>query len=255
MLLVDAFNVLHVTGVLPPDLAGLDLGALAALIGRSRFASIEARLICDGPTKPLWDNHAHDQPIPQSVQVCFAGPGKDADSLIEKLIRDNTAPRRLLIVSTDNRIRTAARRRRSRWLSSEAFLRILAVDHTRPRPRNPPSSQASPHLLPSSETLPEADIQHWWDEFAIEEAGLADIPAAHPPKPDPPADPDPAADADANPTDSSPTKPAIDSSCPNKNDIDNDNDNDDPIIRQALEEWPDRLDPEDLDMRRWLKDE
>ena len=36
-LLIDAYNVLHVVGVLPPDLAGIDLEELAILIAKSRF--------------------------------------------------------------------------------------------------------------------------------------------------------------------------------------------------------------------------
>ena len=44
-LLVDAYNVLHVVGVLPPDLAGIDLEELAILITNSRFRGEEAVLV------------------------------------------------------------------------------------------------------------------------------------------------------------------------------------------------------------------
>ena len=50
--LVDAYNVLHVVGVLPPELAGIDLEELAALLEGSRFGREEVLLICDGIPKP-----------------------------------------------------------------------------------------------------------------------------------------------------------------------------------------------------------
>ena len=44
----DAYNVLHVTGILPPEIAGPDLPALARLVARSRYTDRACWLVCDG---------------------------------------------------------------------------------------------------------------------------------------------------------------------------------------------------------------
>jgi hypothetical protein len=55
-------------------------------------------------------------------QVRFAHDYPDADTLIEELIRREIAPKRLVVVSTDQRLRTAAQRRKARSIRSEEFL-------------------------------------------------------------------------------------------------------------------------------------
>jgi predicted RNA-binding protein with PIN domain len=42
----------------------------------------------------------------------FSGDRSDADSCIERIIEENTAPKRLVVVSSDRRLRTAAVRRK-----------------------------------------------------------------------------------------------------------------------------------------------
>ncbi|MCP4796796.1 MAG: NYN domain-containing protein, partial [Phycisphaeraceae bacterium] len=111
-LLVDAYNVLHVVGVLPPDLAGIDLEELAILISRSRFRGEEAVLVCDGVPKP------HQVDETGRVHVRFAGAGVTADDLILRLVRGSSAPRRLTVVTSDREIAVNARRRRAGVISS-----------------------------------------------------------------------------------------------------------------------------------------
>jgi hypothetical protein len=79
MLLIDAFNVLHVTGVLPPHLAGLDVQGLVRLIGISRYARRKLLLVCDGaPPRQHAARAAHsDDP-----RIIYAGTRLKADDLI-----------------------------------------------------------------------------------------------------------------------------------------------------------------------------
>ena len=130
MLVVDVYNVLHVTGVLPPEIAGPDAPALARLVARSRYRGRGAVLVCDGTPKP---GERGDPDWGGGIRLVHAGRGRDADGLIERLISEHTAPRRLLVVSDDRRLRTAARRRRAGWLGSAAFLGHLAEDATSSR--------------------------------------------------------------------------------------------------------------------------
>ncbi|MEM7227607.1 MAG: NYN domain-containing protein [Planctomycetota bacterium] len=166
-LIVDTYNVLHVTGVLPPGLAGIDPPDLARLIQTSRFRHDEALLICDGVPKP-------DAPPGRDGQVItrYAGPGVTADEMIAKLVNDDSAPRRLIVVSSDNEVLRAARRRRCKTLTSEEFLRQLAddahLDDATSRPSTPPSH------------VPSEDVSRWQKEFGVDDLESL-LPAALPP--------------------------------------------------------------------------
>jgi predicted RNA-binding protein with PIN domain len=238
-LLVDAYNALHVTGVLPPELAGPDLRDLARMIARSRFAGRSAWLVCDGaPPGSRGSGGLIRQDVPgvEGVEIAFAGPGRDADSAIERLIERDSAPKRLLVVSSDRRIIAAARRRRCAALTSDAFLHRLAEDHA----AGPSPGSIYPEFA-LDVPLDPVETKRWRDRLGL--AGV-DLPAA----PDPlkntrprnagqrPAPAEPGAPSSAGPA--SPGKPPPPPP--------------DPLIEEALREWDGRLDPEDLDMRRWL---
>jgi predicted RNA-binding protein with PIN domain len=225
MLLVDTYNVLHITGVLSPDLAGLDAGDLAALIGTSRYADRTVKLICDG-------GRPGESPHQAGIEFVFAGPGREADELIERIIRTNSAPKRLLVVSSDRRVIAAARRRRAAILSSERFLAQLALDRERPRRSRLP---AFVHEIP----LDRYSVASWMREFGLDAGDLERTHArpSGPRKPD--ADtfnqPPPGSDA---PAVEPPTSPSADAP--------------DPVLRDAQREWPGQIGPDDLDMRTWL---
>ncbi|MFW5653144.1 MAG: hypothetical protein ACOC0P_03785 [Planctomycetota bacterium] len=224
-LLIDVYNVLHTTGILPPDLAGIGLADLKRLIAISRYRSEQCRLVCDGVAPvtsdlsgahaPLrraagapsdragsfesdeyrvvyesrsdgsrskrrrwqpdhsavgrsqtssdaragWDAAPHDQTKDHlhtrgkrkrnrdehhitrdrdgvfyvddrfpHLQVTWSGSGVEADTVIERLIRNSSAPRLLTVVSSDRRIIRAAKKRRSRPLTSDQFLMQLVAD-------------------------------------------------------------------------------------------------------------------------------
>ena len=125
-LLIDAWNVLHQTGVLPPDLAGVGLQGLGVLIHRSRWAREQITLVCDGtPSGPHMG-------LGTGIRAVFSGHDREADDLIEGLIAASTAPRRLIVVSSDRRIKAAARKRGCTVLTSQAFLERLVHDAERP---------------------------------------------------------------------------------------------------------------------------
>ena len=57
----------------------------------------------------------------ERLEVYFSGPEKEADEFIEMKIADNTAPKRLVVVSTDNRIRSAAQKRKAASVRCDLF--------------------------------------------------------------------------------------------------------------------------------------
>ena len=133
-LLVDTWNVLHQTGVLPPDLAGVGLKGLGQLIQRSRWGSAGVVLVCDGtPSGPHMG-------LPVGIRAVFSGHDREADEVIEGYIAASSAPRRLTVVSSDRRIRTAARKRSCSVLTAELFLERLVYDaegRRKPQPTRP----------------------------------------------------------------------------------------------------------------------
>jgi uncharacterized protein YegJ (DUF2314 family) len=159
-ILVDAYNVLHVVGVLPPELAGIDVPGLADLIATSRYRGRAVLLVCDGRPAP----GARDRI--GRVAVAYAGPSFAADDVIAAMIARSPAPRRLTVVSSDRAIARAARRRRCRVLASPRFLAQLARDrraagrarrHAPPPERNLLRTAARPQDALPPEILAEAE--------------------------------------------------------------------------------------------------
>jgi predicted RNA-binding protein with PIN domain len=77
------------------------------------------------------------------IQVRYSGPDETADDVLMRLIRDDSAPRRLLVVSSDRQIARAARRRRAESIRSDGFWGRVQRDLSRPRtqPAEPPEKR------------------------------------------------------------------------------------------------------------------
>lgn len=119
-LLIDGYNVLFTD--MPVNLAGLDEIALCVLLSRSVWADGPITVVYDGQVKP----HGPARSPVESVNLVYSGAGRSADELIISAIDADTAPRRLLVVSTDRQIQKAARRRRCQVMDSKAFVHHLA---------------------------------------------------------------------------------------------------------------------------------
>lgn len=148
--LIDCYNVLHAGK--PPALAGLDTAGLCAALGRSPWAKEGVTVVCDGAPHALG---LSESPV-EDVELVYAGP-RSADAEIIARIDACTAPRRLIVVSSDHEIRRAARRRRARSWTSEDFLHRLAGAMGRPPQRGKPTD---PHLGPES-------VRAWLDAFGL----------------------------------------------------------------------------------------
>jgi len=154
-LIVDTYNVLHVVGILPPEMAGIDTRELIDLLRSSRYAHKKSTLVCDGIP------HEH---APQGrfgpIIVKYAGSNRLADDVIASLVADSSVPRRLIVISSDREIIRAARRRRCKCLSSEEFLRQLLHDAQR--------DQAAPTFERPSGNLSEDEVRDWASEFGLD---------------------------------------------------------------------------------------
>ena len=154
-IILDAYNVLFATHVLPDRYASVTAPQLGALIEHAGMTRGTIYVVCDGSKKPdEWLDPASVQ-----VEVIYAGPKTDADSVIERLIEDSAATKDLIVVSNDHRIQRAARRHRAVSIGSESFLHKLA-DALRAKHTGPPA--------PEKPTGP-VDTAAWMEKFGVGE--------------------------------------------------------------------------------------
>jgi hypothetical protein len=228
MLIIDAYNVLNVQGVLPPHLAAPDLLDLVRLLTTSRYRTEPIILVCDGH---LARHRTHaalaasGQPTALTflgVRLIFSGPGQEADDVIESLLRHHQGSSSLVLVSSDKRLKRSARKWGARPLDSADFLFQLAHDHDRPTtPGQPAFTQQTP--------LSRADLTFWMRHF-----GLGD-PVLHPAPPPPPPE------TPAAPPAPKPNAPTAQSRPPS-----------DPTLLPLIRESGLSIDLAELDMNLWL---
>ena len=273
MLLVDAYNVLHTTGVLPPELAGPEVPDLVRLIAHSRYADREVTLVCDGVgTKDRGVKFG-------DARVLFSGKHHEADDLIERLIARYAKGRSLTVVSSDRRLHRAARKHRAEGMASADFLRHLAEDHRRVKVRDRTGGWAPRAAVP----LDPYSVRQWMTEFGYEPVEDEPTPKAKESDPaagrlerarakakrdvesktraKPGAKPGAAsafgerlglpAVPEATPEKPKAPEPVVpdqaESAPPSVIEIDDE-------LRAALEEWRDIVRLDDLDMTRWIDD-
>jgi hypothetical protein len=96
----------------------------------------------------------------RALDVCFAGTGSDADTVIESKLHACPQPRRMVVVSDDRRLRGAARSYRARSLRCLDFWpRVVAFKTRRPGPSEPAGKR---HGLSDRET------REWMESFGLE---------------------------------------------------------------------------------------
>ena len=139
--IIDGYNVMYAAGMarlkaVPGELERRRNQFLRYVAGRlSEKERERTTVVFDASDAPSFvTRHA----TVDGIEVLFARPGGDADSLIEELVAAHSAPRQVRVVSSDRRLQTAARRRRGRFVDSPTFLdeleHKLPEQHAR-RPR------------------------------------------------------------------------------------------------------------------------
>lgn len=167
-LIIDTFNVLHTTGVLPPDLAGLDIEELRGVISLSRFRNQSITLVCDG-VEPLDLRRRRDDEevhVLKNISMIWSDTDSDADTLIEILVAQNSAPRRLTVITSDRRLTRVIRKRKVRVMTSESFLKQLSHDFRNSIEQSPTSRAGLAVRPPHAYEVPlHADSVRWWLQY------------------------------------------------------------------------------------------
>ena len=138
--LIDGYNLMHAAGAIDGREIRRELfqrkrrrflNELADALGPERCR--ETTVVLDASTPPA------DFPLEtvyQGLNLIFALGDENADARIETLIAAHSAPKSLTVVSSDRRIRRAARRRRARTLERRRVSRSPGTLSDRQTARN-----------------------------------------------------------------------------------------------------------------------
>ncbi|MHC4658344.1 MAG: NYN domain-containing protein [Planctomycetota bacterium] len=156
--IIDGHNLLHSVQKAGEDFESISDVRLCHIVGRYlKQAGEKGEIIFDGtgpPDKSQFDNIGN-------LEVLFAGLSTDADGVIEDKIKASTAPRRLTIVSSDRRLRDAARARKATAVKSEVFWTNLHKELRRPKTvKEPPAKRRG---------LSESETEQWLKFFGLEQ--------------------------------------------------------------------------------------
>ena len=158
MYIIDGHNLLHTIIKIDEDAGSISDIQLCKVVDKFLLLTGQkGELIFDG-TGPSDKSRFDDMNI---LEVFFAGTGSDADTVIEGKIKINSAPRSLVIVSSDRRLRKAAHTRKSVSIKSEEFW--ISINKQLNKKRTPREPGAKRQGLSESET------NQWLDFFGIDQ--------------------------------------------------------------------------------------
>jgi predicted RNA-binding protein with PIN domain len=156
MFIIDGHNLLHTIYKSEGDSGAISDVGLCRILGRYfTLTGEKGEIIFDGtgpPDKTGFDNISN-------LEVFFAGMGTDADTVIEDKISANTAPKRLTIVSSDRRLRSAAHTRKATSVKSDVFWNDVQKQLSRKRPAKEPTEKR--------QGLNEGETEQWLEFFGF----------------------------------------------------------------------------------------
>jgi predicted RNA-binding protein with PIN domain len=161
--LIDGYNLLHAAGILGRNVGpgtlerarNALLGFLAASLNESERAG--TTVVFDAKNGPpgLPRELRH-----RGIRVLYAVGHEDADDLMKELIRADSSPRRLVVVSSDHQIQRAATRRRATTINSDRWYAELCRQR---RTREPAEPAADDRPVPQDTAIESA---YWVRAFS-----------------------------------------------------------------------------------------
>ena len=156
--MIDTWNVLHQTGILPPESAGIEVRGLVSLLNSSRWSMERITFICDGTPS---ENSAHGP----KYQTVFTGANRSADDEIMGRVASSSSAREIIVVTSDREIIRSIKANGAKHLNSAVFLQILIEDNKAPKKKRV--------HRPSGLSAELAD--QWKREFGIDEQALQEL--------------------------------------------------------------------------------
>lgn len=159
-LLIDGYNLLHVTDIFGAMGPGTDLHrsrqALLAFLANtiSERERAETTIVFDAAGAPpgLPKKLVHE-----GMTVHFARCYSSADAMIEELLEQHTAPRSLVVVSSDHRVQRAARQRGASFVDSDQWYKSLRAERER-------AAAEQETTKPAEDVSPE-ELDYWVKVF------------------------------------------------------------------------------------------
>jgi predicted RNA-binding protein with PIN domain len=157
-IIIDGYNLLWaITKTGKGSEAITDIGLCRVLGAYLKAVKEKGQIVFDGigpPDKSGFDNI-------RNLEVVFTGRAVDADTVIEDKIRTNTAPKRLTVVSSDQRLRKAGRTRKAVSIKSEMFWAEVRQQLSRKSKAEEPVEKRM--------GLTEGETKQWLDYFGLDE--------------------------------------------------------------------------------------
>jgi len=147
------------------------ISELAARIPPAERAEI--LIVFDAKRTPLLDTDSEQ--IVQGFPIVFASNFDEADAMIEELIRTHSVPKSLVVVSNDNRLKTAASRRKATGIGVEAWLDVCHSQFRSATTAPIPSADNQSGFLSGSrkeQAIEELSATDWLAEFGIDDPAL-----------------------------------------------------------------------------------
>ena len=156
--IIDGYNLLHFIRKSDEDFESITDVALCHILDKFlKLVRDSGQLVFDGigtPDKTGFDNMTN-------IEVIFSGRDIEADTVIENKISANTAPKRLNVVSSDRRLRRAARSRKAIPVKCDVFWRNVQKQFSRKK------SPAEPRQ--KRQGLTEAETKQWLEYFDLDQ--------------------------------------------------------------------------------------
>jgi predicted RNA-binding protein with PIN domain len=180
-LLIDGYNLLHVTGLFGRGVRGSLEASRTALLN-FLVAALEPRertgttIIFDASDAPpgLPDRYSH-----HGVAVRFAREYDSADEMLEELIAAHHSPKRLTVVSSDHRVQRAATKRRATAVDSHRWYADAAE---RLNARKKRFARAEIPDVKPDVALTQGEVEYWVKLFGPVDLDIElDSPAEDPP--------------------------------------------------------------------------
>jgi len=156
-IIVDGYNLLRGVQKQYEEFENLSDSRLCKLLcDYLRRVGDNGEIIFDGvgpPDKMPFNNF-------DCLEVYFVGANTDADSVIEDKIIASSAPKRLVVVSSDRRIRSAASKRKAVSVKSDLFWLELVATLEKPH-------RKSPEPREKHDGITKGETDRWLDIFGL----------------------------------------------------------------------------------------
>lgn len=155
--LIDGYNLLRAVQGIHEEYAQIAEAGLCRILSEYiRIKRSRGQIVFDGigpPDRSVLCGYGN-------LEVFFSGQRYEADDVIEEKIEDNSAPKSLIVVSSDRRIRAAANSRKAVAVRSDLFFDdvIKVLDR----------AKISPEPDQKRQGLTEAEADEWMDIFGMD---------------------------------------------------------------------------------------